>query len=152
MSLKSGGPSVVAAWPFFQYRVNAVSGETFSRRKVSVGAQVIVTLEAFVEHCLLLLLGHLWKFSRLDVSQTNVFHHPSSPGGGKRRKLACSIGSPYSRQALGKSTAEPIFIFNSASRPAGNRRSGSCREICGQKICGQDLWSKICSQTGLELC
>jgi hypothetical protein len=76
MSLKSGGPSVVAAWPFFQYRVNAVSGETFSRRKVSVGAQVIVTLEAFVEHCLLLLLGHLWKFSRLDVSQTNVFSSP----------------------------------------------------------------------------
>jgi hypothetical protein len=40
-------------------------------------------------------------------------HHAPSPGGGKRRKLACPIGSHYSRQALGKSTAEPIFIFNS---------------------------------------
>jgi hypothetical protein len=98
--------------------------KTFSGCKVSVGAQVIVILEAFVEHCLLLLLGHFWQFSSLDLSQTNVFHHASSPGGGKRRKHACPIGSPYSRQALGKSTAEPIFIFNSASRPARNRRSG----------------------------
>jgi hypothetical protein len=113
--------------PFFQYRVNAVSGETFSRCKVSVGAQVIVLREAFVEHCLLLLLGHFWQFPRLGVSHTNVFHHASSPGGGKRCKPACSIGSPYSRQAPGKSTAESIFIFNSAGSPARNRRSGSCR-------------------------
>jgi hypothetical protein len=81
-----------------------------------VGGQVIIVLEAFVEHCLLLLLGHFWQFSSLDLSQTNVFHHASSPGGGTRRKLACSIGSPYSRQALGKSTVEPIFIFNSAAQ------------------------------------
>jgi hypothetical protein len=120
---------VVATLPFFQYRVNAVSGETFSRCKVSVGAQVIVLREAFVEHCLLLLLGHFWQFSPLDdrCIPTNVFHHASSPDSGKRCKLACSIGSSYSRQALGKSTAEPIFIFNPAGSPDRNRRSGSCR-------------------------
>jgi hypothetical protein len=54
-----------------------------------------------------------------------VFHPASSPGGGKRRKLACSIGSPYSRQALGKSTAEPTFIFNPASRV---ERAAICRQ------------------------
>jgi hypothetical protein len=47
----------------------------------------------------------------------HVFHHPSSPGRGKRRKLACSVGSPYSRQALGKSTGEPIFIFQFSQSP-----------------------------------
>jgi hypothetical protein len=90
-----------------------------------VGGQVIIVLEAFVEHCLLLLLGHFWQFSSLDLSQTNVFHHASSPGGGTRRKLACSIGSPYSRQALGKSTVEPIFIFNSAGRPVLSHTRGN---------------------------
>jgi hypothetical protein len=79
----------------------------------SAFAPALLALLHHVEHCLLLLLGHFWQFPRLDVSQTNVVHHASSPGGGRRRKLACSIGSPYSRQALGKSTAEPIFIFNS---------------------------------------
>ena len=33
----------------------------------------------------------------------------------------------YSRRAYGKSTAEPVFYFNSRSRPARKRRSESCR-------------------------
>jgi hypothetical protein len=31
----------------------------------------------FVEHCVLLVLGHPFDFSWLEVSQTDVFHHPS---------------------------------------------------------------------------
>src|SRR5262249_29395605 len=41
---------------------------------MSVGAQTVVILKAFVEHCVLLVLGHPFEFSWLHVSQTNVFH------------------------------------------------------------------------------
>src|SRR5205807_6696748 len=41
---------------------------------MSVGAQTAVILKAFVEHCVLLVLGHPFEFSWLDVSQTDVFH------------------------------------------------------------------------------
>jgi len=118
---------VVATLPFFQYRVNAVSGETFSRSKVSVGAQVIVLREAFVEPCLLLLLGHFWQFSRLMYPNPMYFITRLLLVAASVASLSAQIGSPYSRQTLGKSTAEPIFIFNSAGSPARNRRSGSCR-------------------------
>ena len=44
------------------------------------------------------------------------------------RRLFTRAGvSPYSRRADAKSTAEPIFSFNSSSRPERKRRSGSCR-------------------------
>src|SRR3989441_10007432 len=42
--------------------------------KMSVGAQMVVVLKAFVEYCVSLVLGHPFKFSWLDVSQTDVFH------------------------------------------------------------------------------
>src|SRR4029434_1007327 len=42
--------------------------------KMSVGAQMVVVLKAFVEYCVSLLLGHPFEFSWLDVSQTDVFH------------------------------------------------------------------------------
>jgi hypothetical protein len=42
--------------------------------KVSVGAQMVVVLKAFVERCISLVLGHPFKFSWLEVSQTDVFH------------------------------------------------------------------------------
>jgi hypothetical protein len=42
--------------------------------KMSVGAQMVVVLKAFVEHCVSLVLGHPFDFSWLEVSQTDVFH------------------------------------------------------------------------------
>src|SRR5713226_5548310 len=42
--------------------------------KMSVGAQMVVVLKAFVERCMSLVLGHPFEFSWLEVSQTDVFH------------------------------------------------------------------------------
>src|SRR5450631_2310102 len=42
--------------------------------KMSVGAQMVIVLKAFVEHCVALVLGHPFEFSWLDVSQADVFH------------------------------------------------------------------------------
>src|SRR6266705_4747927 len=42
--------------------------------KMSVGAQMIVILKAFVEGCVSLVLGHPFEFSWLDVSQADVSH------------------------------------------------------------------------------
>src|SRR6185295_19505116 len=42
--------------------------------KMSVGAQMVVVLKAFVEHSVSLVLGHPFECSWLDVSQTDVFH------------------------------------------------------------------------------
>src|SRR6185437_4191716 len=47
--------------------------KSFPSTKVPVGAQMVVILEAFVEHCVLLFLGHGSELSRLDISQTDVF-------------------------------------------------------------------------------
>jgi hypothetical protein len=42
-----------------------------------VGAQMVVVLKAFVERCVSLGLGHLFKLSGLDVSQADVSHRSS---------------------------------------------------------------------------
>ena len=42
--------------------------------KMSVGAQMVVVLKAFVEHCVSLVLGHPFECAWLDVSQTDVSH------------------------------------------------------------------------------
>src|SRR5262244_533892 len=42
--------------------------------KMSVGAQMVVVLKAFVERCVSLVLGHPFEFYWLYVSQTDVFH------------------------------------------------------------------------------
>ena len=42
--------------------------------QMSVGAQMVVILKAFVEYCVSLVLGHPFEFSWLEVSQTDVFH------------------------------------------------------------------------------
>jgi hypothetical protein len=39
-----------------------------------VGAQMIIVVKAFVEHCVSLVLGHARVFCWLVVSQTDVFH------------------------------------------------------------------------------
>jgi hypothetical protein len=44
---------------------------------MSVGAQMVVVLKAFVEHSVSPVLGHPFEFSWLDVSQTDVFHYSS---------------------------------------------------------------------------
>src|SRR5207244_3606457 len=49
--------------------------------KMSVGAQMVVVLKAFVERSVSLVLAHPFEFSWLDVSQTYVFHCSSAPGG-----------------------------------------------------------------------
>jgi hypothetical protein len=41
---------------------------------MSVGAQMIVVLEAIVEHCVPLVLGHPFEFSRLEIAQTDISH------------------------------------------------------------------------------
>src|SRR2546422_11616608 len=80
-----------AAKLFLGFRIGAISRRDFAvfpvqgqrglRRlkrylgnKMSVGAETVVILKAFVEHCVLLVLGHPFEFSWLDVSQTDVFH------------------------------------------------------------------------------
>src|SRR5437660_12429071 len=80
-----------AAKLFLGFRIGAISRRDFAvfpvqgqrglRRlkryfgdQMSVGAQMIVVLKAFVERCVSLVLGHPFEFSRLEVSQTDVFH------------------------------------------------------------------------------
>src|ERR1700683_731262 len=80
-----------AAKLFLGFRIGAVGGRDFAvfpvqgqrglRRlkryfgyKMSVGAQMVVVLKAFVERCVSLVLGHPFEFSWLDISQTDVFH------------------------------------------------------------------------------
>src|SRR5580692_5480294 len=90
-----------AAELFLGFRIGAIGGRDFAvfpvqgqrslRRlkryfgnKMSVGAQMVVVLKAFVEHRVSLVLGHPFEFSWLDVSQTDEFHCSSPPGGGQR--------------------------------------------------------------------
>ena len=78
---------VNAAELFLGFRIGAVGRRDFAvfpvqghrglRRlkryfgnNMSVGAETVVILKAFVEHCVLLVLGHAFEFSWLDVSQT----------------------------------------------------------------------------------
>jgi hypothetical protein len=50
---------------------------------MSVGAQMVIVLKAFVEHCVSLVLSHPFEFPWLEVSQTDVFHRPSPLVGGR---------------------------------------------------------------------
>src|SRR2546430_1491308 len=80
-----------AAELFLGFRIGAISRRDFAvfpvqgqrglRRlkryfgdKMSVGAQMVVVLKAFVERCVSLVLGHPFEFSWLEVSQADVFH------------------------------------------------------------------------------
>src|SRR5882757_6267227 len=42
--------------------------------QMSVGAQMVVVLKAFVERCASLVLSHPFEFSWLEVSQADVLH------------------------------------------------------------------------------
>jgi hypothetical protein len=50
-------------------RLKAIFG-----KEMAIGAQMIVVLKAFIEHCVSLVHGHPFEFSWLDVSQTDVSH------------------------------------------------------------------------------
>src|SRR5437588_5041694 len=83
-----------AAKLFLGFRIGAISRRDFAvfpvqgqrglRRlkryfgyQMSVGAQMVIVLKAFVERCVSLLLRHPFECSWLDVSQTDVFHRSS---------------------------------------------------------------------------
>src|SRR6267142_584724 len=85
----SGLKDLNAAEQFPGFRIGAVGRRDFAvfpvqgqrdlRRlkryfgdKMSVGAQMVVVLKAFVERCVSLVLGHPFEFSWLDVSQAMV--------------------------------------------------------------------------------
>ena len=77
------------------FAVFPVQGQSGFRRlkryfgdEMSVGAQTVVVLKAFVERCVSLVLGHPFECSWLDVSQTDVFHRSSSLGGGQHAQLS----------------------------------------------------------------
>src|SRR5712691_13159776 len=100
-----------AAELFLGFRIGAISRRDFAvfpvqrqrglRRlkryfgdKMSVGAQMVVVLKAFVKRSVSLVLGHPFEFSWLDVSQTDVFHRSSPPGGSLQHSLARWVVHP----------------------------------------------------------
>src|SRR6478672_5759110 len=93
---------------------------------------MVVVPKAFVEHCVSLVLGHARVFCWLVVSQTDVFHMSLLMLVASSATRALDY-SPYSRQADRKSTGEPVFYFNSSSRPERKRRSGSRRASCRRR-------------------
>src|SRR5260370_26261682 len=74
--------------------------------KMSVGAQMVVVLKAFVERCVSLVLGHPFECSWLDVSQADVFHC-SSPLGGTQQPNPSPDRSSYNPPPPRKSTRPP---------------------------------------------
>jgi hypothetical protein len=72
--------------------------------KMSVGAQmVVVLLKAFVERCVSLVLGHLFEFSWLEVSQTDVFHCSFPPWWSQRHRchrFSLTVSSNEERHIL----------------------------------------------------
>src|ERR1700689_3366583 len=101
---------------------------------MSVAAQMVIVLKAFVDHCVPLVLGHPFKFSWLDVSQTDVFHRLSPLVGGPQRGLArwivrstglrnppliCDIAA---RKKLGNVPSVPSF-------PSHIHASGHCGHV-----------------------
>src|SRR5258708_32390559 len=80
-----------AAKLFLGFRIGAIGGRDFAvfpvqgqralRRlkryfgdKMSVGAQMVVVLKAFVKCCVAVVLGHPFELSWLEVAQADVFH------------------------------------------------------------------------------
>src|SRR6266700_5418401 len=65
--------------------------------KMSVSAQMVVVLKAFVERRESLVLSHPFEFSWLDVSQTDVFHRfllVESRSSSLRLGVASKVRSP----------------------------------------------------------
>src|SRR5947209_17886822 len=104
----SGLKDLNAAELFLGFRIGAVGGRDFAvfpvqgqrglRRlkryfgdKMSVGAQMVGVLKAFVERSVSLVLAHPFEFSWLDVSQTYVFHCSSAPRGSQPSLARCIV-------------------------------------------------------------
>jgi hypothetical protein len=83
-SLQTGAATILVILP-------TARSQRLKRRfgnNMSVCAQMVVALKAFVEHCVSLVPGHPFDFSWLDVSQTDVFHPPSPLVADQQRDLA----------------------------------------------------------------
>src|SRR5260370_15031499 len=88
---------------------------------MSVGAQMVIVLKAFVEHCVSLVLGHPFEFSWLDVSQTNVFHCSSPPAGSQQHSLAFILYSRPDASAALSDVNQTIFVTVTSGRSTTQR-------------------------------
>jgi hypothetical protein len=55
---------------------------------------MVVVIKACVGHRVLLALGHAFAFAFIEVSQTDVFHCSSPPGGSQQHSLTRWIAHP----------------------------------------------------------
>src|SRR5229473_3944300 len=95
---------------------------------MSVGAQMVVVLKAFVERCVSLVLGHPFEFSWLDVSQTDVFHCSSPHGGSQQHSLARWIVRPIV-VAYRKNRQQKRTIFGKAGDSPDGHQSHSFEKL-----------------------
>src|ERR1700677_3134598 len=86
---------------------------------------MVFVLKSFVEHRVSLVLGHARVDCWLVVSQKDEFHWTSPLVVGQRRNPALDC-SPIVVARTKNRQHSPFFYFNSRSRPARKRRSGSC--------------------------
>src|SRR6476660_9841590 len=91
---------------------------------MSVDAETVVILKAFVEHCVSLVLGHPFECSWRQVSQADVFHPfplcaVTQRAMAHRSVIRWSFGRP-------KTDSRSAFYFICRIRSWRNRRSGSC--------------------------
>jgi hypothetical protein len=85
--------------------------------QVSVDAQMVIVLKAFVEHCVSLVLGHPFEFSWLDVSQNRCISFFFSSWCEPAAQPCPLDRSSYGRRTQEKSTAEAnYFLFRHVVR------------------------------------
>src|ERR1700674_224538 len=108
---------------------------------MSVGAQMVVVLKAFVERCVSLALGHPFEFSWLDVSQADVFHRfllvscdseSRSRRSWDRGRTASYPTAPAQIPACSFPAPGSSLILASAGRPSGGRVRNARRYVAGR--------------------
>src|SRR5580704_12032436 len=102
--------------------------------KMSVGAQMVVVLKAFVEHCVSLVLSHPFECSRFDVSQTDVFH--------------CS--SPRSSSLGGSQYGENVYRGPSLAAQVRSDAQHGANAACTLVIDDNDAFRGDCAFRHLE--
>jgi len=70
-----------------------------------------------------LVLGHLLEFSWLDVSQTDVFHCSSPPGGSQQHSLAFILYSRPDARGAVSDVNQAIFVTVTSGRSRTPRRN-----------------------------
>src|SRR5262249_48804098 len=134
-----------AAELFLGFRIGAISRRDFAvfpvqgqrglRRlkghfgdKMSVGAQMVVVLKAFVERCVSLVLSHPFEFSWADVSQADVFHCSSPHSGLAESAAERCAGSfiPSLRRVLRGRSGQVVYLL-SPGLCSGAGRKGTSR-------------------------